>query len=96
MPRLLEVGLACRDFKVSPSIYGYDIQDPRVTRSIRMALNIHDTAVSRQFSDNRVEWDKNNKEGKKLLRWAKDGVGDEGELEPTEVRITIPERPKGR
>lgn len=95
MPRLLEVGLACRDFKVSPEVYGYDMKDPRTTRAIRMALSVYDTALSRKQANKKTEWDKSNPDGKRFLGLARNGKSDrEDELGPNEVRLEIPERPK--
>jgi len=80
MPLLLEVGLLVEDGWASLSEMGYDPTDPRVVRSIRMAVSIYNAGIERKRAKKKSEWDKENPEAKKLLDWAS-GADDEVDLD---------------
>lgn len=82
MPILLEIGLNCRKFGLSPKDFGLDGNDPRVFRSINVALNIFDAVLDRRqikketknlpsdYKGKKPDWDRDNPEMSKLLKWA--------------------------
>ena len=88
----LEVGLLCEQFHCSPDRYGYDSEDPRVMRGIRISVQLYHAATDRMNAKKKIQWDKENPGGAKLIKGARGG--GEIKLEPGEVRIALPERPK--
>ena len=91
-PRLLEVGLICEQFGFSPTELGFDTKDPRVTRDIRMVLNVYRSAQGRHDAKDKSKWDKEHPSSVSLLRWARGGESKTNN--PLEVRIQLPQRPK--
>ena len=95
MPRLLEVAQNCQRYNVHPGIFGFDQNDPRVMRDINTSLNVYDAASGRKQAKKKIDWDKANPEGTRLLRWARTGKSQEDtEPKSSEVQMTIPERPR--
>jgi len=95
MPRLLEVAQNCQRYNAHPGIFGFDQHDPRVMRDINTCLNVYDVASGRKQAKKKIDWDKANPAGTKLLRWAREGKSpDEIELKPSEVQVSLPERPR--
>ena len=98
-PYWLEIGRYCREYKVSPAVFGFDAKDPKVWRWMDMAWIVWDTALSRKRSENKSEWDKINKEMKKLLDFASGhvpGGATQKSDDPMEVQIEVPVRPRSR
>lgn len=67
--------------------------DPRVLANIRIAMNVYETAISRKYAPKKIEWDNQNPDGARLLKWAR---GGESKLKPAknEATFEIMERPK--
>ena len=62
-----------------------------------MAWIIWDTALSRKHAENKSEWDKINKEMKKLLDFASENIpgGAQSQSDdPLEVQIEVPVKPR--
>lgn len=91
---MLEIGLICERFNCAPDTLGLDTHDPRVTRSIRTALNVYDTAMSRKRAKDASKWDKANPHGVSLLHWARNGESDAPD--PREAKFQMLPRPRGR
>ena len=93
LPRWLEVGINCEKLNIHPGQLGFDVSDPRVLTNIRIAMNVYETAISRKYAPKKSEWDTQNPDGARLLKWAR---GGESKLkaDPREATFTIMEKPK--
>ena len=93
MPPELEVVLLCEDFHTTPGHFGYDELDPRVWRRFRLVKSVHQAAESRRAAKNHGEWEKTHRAAARMLKWV-EGESYERPLEPMEVRVSLPQRPK--
>mgnify|MGYP001612712800 CR=1 FL=1 len=99
----------CKNLGASLADLGFPKDDPRVYRNMNMALNVYETALDKKRAKSDAkrykksekkghtpDWDRDNPDASKLLRWASRQADDQGELNRDEmlVRIEIPQRPE--
>lgn len=94
----------CERFGLSPADFGFDIKDPRIVRSINVALNIYQIASEKKEAekmekraarkDFKPNWGRDNPEKEKLLKWARSGAVEMKDEVNSEflVRIEIPQK----
>lgn len=95
MPLLLEAALLSRAFQLSPAELGLDVRDPRLLRTLEVALRVHDVAHDRKAAPKKGEWDKAHPQGRRLLEWARRGAADPSRVTGSHtVVLEVPGRPR--
>jgi hypothetical protein len=94
MPIELEIGLLCQEFGTTPESFGFDNQDPRFIRQVKTCLAIWRSVQSRNAATDKRKWNEEHPESRSIIRWARGGESEHPD--PTEVKITLPERPARR
>ncbi len=94
MPLELEIGLLAQKFNTTPGAFGFDNTDVHFIRTVRGCLTVYDAVVSQRQTKDKGEWKRNNPDLVRFINKTRSGESDNPD--PSEVKITLPERPKRR